>query len=87
MIKPYDPLVETCPSSNIRIGALGRPEFHPLRKFLDHQIKVTISTDDPGIFDIDLKHEELLVQRQFGLTNEDLHQCEANTRAIFRTHP
>lgn len=83
MIKPYDPLVETCPSSNIRIGALGRPEFHPIRQFLDHQIRVTISTDDPGIFDIDLKHEELLVQRQFGLTAEDLIQCEKMARGIF----
>ena len=83
MIKPYDPLVETCPSSNIRIGALGRPEFHPIRQFLDQQIRVTISTDDPGIFDIDLKHEELLVQRQFGLTAEDLIQCEKMARGIF----
>jgi adenosine deaminase len=83
IIKDSDPLIETCPTSNIRIGQLGRPEFHPLRRFLDHQIRVTISTDDPGIFDIDLGHEESLVQRKFGLTAEDLSQCDNNARSIF----
>lgn len=84
IIKHSDPLIETCPTSNIRIGQLGRQEFHPLRRFLDHNIRVTISTDDPGIFDIDLAHEESLVQRKFGLTTEDLSQCENNARDIFK---
>ncbi len=86
IIKHSNPLIETCPTSNIRIGALGRPEFHPLRRFLDHNIRVTISTDDPGIFDIDLSHEESLVQRKFGLTTEDLIQCEKTAKRICLGH-
>jgi aminodeoxyfutalosine deaminase len=58
-------VLENCPTSNICTGALakqlGRPDAalkdHPLKKFMDRGVPVTLSTDDPGMFHTDLLAE------------------------------
>ncbi len=54
--------LELCPTSNLRTGALARQlgksearvEEHPLRAFFDRGILVTLSTDDPAMFQTNL---------------------------------
>jgi len=82
IIKNFDPVVETCPTSNIRIGNLKKPSFHPIPRFLDHRLRVTISTDDPGIFDITLSGEERIVGELFKVSNEQLKSSEALSRSL-----
>ena len=59
-------VIECCPSSNIKIGRLGRLDCHPIFRFFDpayegHHIPVTVNTDDLGIFPTSLPREfELL---------------------------
>jgi adenosine deaminase len=57
--------LELCPTSNIRTGALARQigktsariEEHPLKMFYDRGMKVTLSTDDPAMFETALLEE------------------------------
>jgi aminodeoxyfutalosine deaminase len=57
--------LELCPTSNIRTGALarqiGKPaasiEEHPLKIFFERGIQITLSTDDPAMFETTLLEE------------------------------
>ncbi|HEY4949940.1 MAG TPA: adenosine deaminase [Candidatus Acidoferrales bacterium] len=58
-------VLEICPTSNLCTGALARQtekvdaslRDHPLPDFIKRGIAVTLSTDDPGMFDTDLLTE------------------------------
>jgi len=82
-VRSYEPVIEVCPTSNLRIGQLTSLEFHPLPRFLRHGLKVTISTDDPGILDISLADEEKLLLQQFRVTPEILDDMERAAHETF----
>lgn len=50
-------VIEVCPTSNRRIGAIDDIEHHPVHRFVDAGLPVVVSSDDPGIFGVDLTHE------------------------------
>jgi adenosine deaminase len=50
-------VIECCPTSNERIASLSHDRPHPIRRFLDSGLTVTIGRDDPGIFDCSLETE------------------------------
>lgn len=64
--------VEINLTSNLITGAIARLKDHPLPRYLEMGIPVALSTDDPGVFGIDLTHEYALAQREFGLTVKEL---------------
>ncbi len=76
MVADTGAMIECCPSSNMRIGGLMQPSHHPLRSFLNHHIPITISTDDPGIFDLTLEGEEAFVRANFGISNHELQTAD-----------
>jgi adenosine deaminase len=57
--------LEVCPTSNLRTGALARQlaastagyEQHPLPSFIRHGLPVTLSSDDPAMFETTLNEE------------------------------
>src|SRR5437660_12600874 len=49
--------VELCLTSNFMSGAIARISDFPIRKFLEHGVLVSINTDDPVIFGIDILSE------------------------------
>ena len=50
--------LEICPTSNLFTGRyVTKLKRHPIRRFYDHHIKVTVNTDDPSIFGVDLVDE------------------------------
>ncbi|WP_244594413.1 adenosine deaminase [Leptospira ryugenii] len=57
MIAKTKAVIECCPTSNLYIGMLEQIKDHPLRRFLNSGLRVTIGSDDPGLFDSDLKIE------------------------------
>jgi aminodeoxyfutalosine deaminase len=71
--------LEVCPTSNLRTGALarqiGRPtagyEQHPLPSFLRRGLPVTLSSDDPAMFETTVSDEYRHVHRM-GLTRGEL---------------
>ena len=50
-------VIESCPTSNLRIASLPSAAAHPLTTFLDAGVAVVIGADDPGIFDVTLESE------------------------------
>ena len=59
--------LEVCPWSNVRTRAVARIEDHPFRTLLDAGVRVTLNTDDPGMFDTDLNREYVTAHEVFGL--------------------
>ncbi|PJZ71592.1 adenosine deaminase [Leptospira perolatii] len=50
-------VIESCPSSNEYIGMVKDIGHHPLLRFFQKGMRMTISTDDPGIFGTSMKNE------------------------------
>ena len=57
------------------------PSFaeHPLRKYFDAGLLVTLNSDDPAFFGSDLAHEYLLAHTEQGFSREELRQLAANS--------
>lgn len=49
--------VEVCPTSNLNIGMIDHPDNHPIHQFIQEDLPIIISSDDPGIFDTSLQNE------------------------------
>jgi aminodeoxyfutalosine deaminase len=64
--------VEMCPISNLCTRAVDKIENHPLPTLIEHGVPVTLSTDDPGMFNTYLNREYQLVADTFGLSNAQL---------------
>jgi aminodeoxyfutalosine deaminase len=50
-------VLDVCPVSNVRTGAVPSVEEHPLRQLVEAGVRCSISTDDPAMFDTDLTRE------------------------------
>jgi adenosine deaminase/aminodeoxyfutalosine deaminase len=76
--------LEVCLTSNVATGVLGRIEDHPMPRFLEAGLVVTLNTDDPAMFGTDLVSEYLLAARTFGLGRAQiLHLSQDAIRAAF----
>ena len=49
--------LDLCPSSNVRLGLYPSYDSHPIAKLREAGVPVSVSTDDPGIFGLDLNGE------------------------------
>jgi adenosine deaminase len=58
--------LELCPTSNWLTNAVPSTAAHPFKKLMDQGVLVTLNSDDPGIFDIDLTHEYQVLSREHG---------------------
>ncbi|MCB9229989.1 MAG: hypothetical protein H6618_10310 [Deltaproteobacteria bacterium] len=63
LLKSRDAVVESCPTSNLRIAQLRSEQYHPVRHFKKYGLKFVLGTDDPGIFNTDWKTESELADR------------------------
>ena len=69
--------LESCPTSNLRTGALrqhtGADDLgkHPIVDYVRAGVPITLNTDDPGLFDCTLNGEYALAHR-LGLTREEV---------------
>jgi aminodeoxyfutalosine deaminase len=84
-------VLDVCPVSNVRTGAVRALEEHPLPQLLEAGVLCTINTDDPAMFDTDLTREHdaaatLSVSRQAayeaGLAGA---LCDDETHAALQT--
>lgn len=72
LIKEKGITIETNPWSNYLTRAVARLEDHPLKKFIEAGVSVSISADDPEILDTDLNKEYLLAVEKIGLSMDDI---------------
>jgi len=76
--------LELNPTSNVRTGACASFADHPLRRYFDAGLVVTLNSDDPAFFGSDLANEFLLAHTEQGFTRNELRQLAANSiRASF----
>jgi aminodeoxyfutalosine deaminase len=71
--------LELCLTSNLRTGCCAKLEEHPLREYFDNGVMVTLSTDDPAMFNCSLNGEYALAQRLFEFTDEQLREIARNS--------
>ena len=71
--------LELNPTSNVRTGVCPSFAAHPLRRYFDLGLLVTINSDDPAFFGSDLANEFLLAHTQQGFTREELRRLAANS--------
>jgi len=70
-VKNTSAVIESCPSSNFYIGMIEDKVDHPLRRFVDNGLRITLGTDDPGIFDTSIQ-EEYKKALDMGISEKDL---------------
>jgi aminodeoxyfutalosine deaminase len=83
--------LEVCPTSNLRTGALARQigketagyEQHPLPSFFRRGLPVTLSSDDPAMFETTVSGEYAHVHRMGLTTLEMLRLAEASFHHAF----
>ncbi|HUB18932.1 MAG TPA: adenosine deaminase [Acidobacteriaceae bacterium] len=71
--------LEICVTSNLRTGCCVRMEEHPLRRYFDAGLMVTVNSDDPALFHSDLDQEYAGAQQHFAFTDEHLRELAANS--------
>ncbi len=71
--------IESCPVSNLKTGAIRLWAEHPIRRFIDHGIKVSVSSDDPPMFGTDMNNEYLQLHRHLGFTLDELFQISLDS--------
>jgi adenosine deaminase/aminodeoxyfutalosine deaminase len=70
--------LEVCPTSNVATGVLARWEDHPLPRFLEAGLVVTLNSDDPGMFGTSLEQEFARAATTFGLSPATLAELSRN---------
>jgi len=78
-LKARSAALELNPSSNVRTGVCPSFAAHPLRRYFDRGLLVTLNSDDPAFFSSDLANEFLLAHTQQGFTRDELRQLAANS--------
>ena len=78
-LKVRSTALELNPSSNVRTGVCPSFAAHPLRRYFDRGLLVTINSDDPAFFGSDLANEFLLAHTQQGFTRDELRQLAVNS--------
>ena len=71
--------VEMCITSSLRTGACKEMQEHPVRKFFDEGLMITLSTDDPAMFQTSLNKEFEIAQQEFSFSEEHLRELARNS--------
>jgi len=77
-LKTINAVPEVCVSSNISLGVYKDHASHPLRKFFDFGLKVTLGSDDPTFFSSSIGGEYQIAQEKFGFSDDELRQITRN---------
>jgi len=70
--------IESCLTSNYQTGTIEDLAQHPVKSFLNKGLLVCLNTDDPGVENIELKHEYQLAKQILKLSNQQLKQLQLN---------
>lgn len=70
--------LELCPTSNIRLGVYSDYAAHPFRRLWDAGLHLTVNSDDPPLFGVDLNHEYQVLVDHFGFRRPELEQISLN---------
>lgn len=66
-------------TSNLKTGCCMTLADHPVRKYFDAGLMITLNSDDPAMFQSDLENEYQVAQNEFGFSSEHLRELAANS--------
>jgi adenosine deaminase len=64
--------IETCPVSNLCTGAIKTIKDHPIRRFINYCIPVSVNSDDPPMFNTDINNEYLQLNKELKFSVDEL---------------
>jgi adenosine deaminase/aminodeoxyfutalosine deaminase len=71
--------IEICITSNVRTGSCASLPEHPVRRYFDSGLMITLNSDDPALFGSDLSGEYRLAECEFQFTQEQLRELASNS--------
>lgn len=74
----HDIGIESCLTSNYQTGTWVDIKTHPIRTFMESGLSVSLNTDDPGVSDIDIKHEYFIARNIVSLTQQQIQKIQLN---------
>jgi aminodeoxyfutalosine deaminase len=66
-------------TSNVRTGSCASLSEHPVRRYFDSGVMITLNSDDPALFGSDLLDEYRLAEHEFQFTHEQSRELAANS--------
>ena len=66
-------------TSNLRTGCCASLLEHPVRRYFEEGLMVTLNSDDPPFFGANLLDEYLLAHREFEFSLEQMRELAANS--------
>jgi len=75
LVLENDVTIEACPTSNVHTGVIGTVAEHPISRWLDEGVKVTVCTDNTLLSAVTLPEELNRVAEVAGITTERLALC------------
>jgi adenosine deaminase len=78
-LREREVMLEVCPTSNWLTSSVGSLENHPLPLLYRSGIPVSINSDDPNLFGIDLVHEYEVCAELYGFTEQDFLRINRQT--------
>jgi adenosine deaminase len=70
--------LEMCPLSNVRTAVVPSLDAHPIRDYVRQGLLVSVSTDDPKMFNNSLALEYELLERELGFTRDEIRSLILN---------
>ena len=64
--------LEVCPRSNVCTGAVNSIQKHPVRRYFEQGLSITINTDDPVMFDTSLPQEYSALVSELKFSHEEI---------------
>ena len=79
LLKKKGVTVETCPISNVRTGVCNEIGNHPVRKYFDSGVSISVNSDDPTMFGTDMNNEYMTLHNVHGFTVAELYDISVNS--------
>lgn len=70
--------VEMCPVSNLKTRVVNNIKGHPIRSFFDIGLAVTVSSDDPTLFETNMNNEYIVLHNELEFTLQELFRLSLN---------
>ena len=70
--------LEMCPTSNVKTRVCGSLSSHPIRRYFDQGLRVTLNSDDPTMFDTTITKEYSTLGDTFHFTWDELKRIALN---------
>ncbi len=64
--------IELCPLSNVRTGVIKSLKDHPIRKYYNSGLLISVNTDDPKMFGNSLEKEYISLEKELNFSKKEI---------------